>query len=207
MEQMSLNTSDNSLNITERNACISNLTAPRLSKGDVVHSGVFFRNLKSRDVASVYTKDEAFGKRLKRAEKFQWTNGHHLELSVNLAECVKTPCCSIRVHPNAEQYDHVWELDLDAFNAMHQEPSDRYVALYDPEPPNTCHFVITSTDGTLSQNQILGFLDTLAKAFPPTDKEANDKGKSPPEGQRAEAQSAMENYRRIVKLHELPCCR
>ena len=99
-----------------KQSCLDNQCRPQLERGKTLKNGVFFRNLKKDQVAPIYEKQPQFGHRLK-LKNWNWTNDSgHMELSVNLVSCILSPACSIRVHPYADKYEHVWEINLDVLN-------------------------------------------------------------------------------------------
>lgn len=115
-----------------------------------------------------YERDPKYGRKLKikKAVRWQWTDEDgRLSFSVNEVKCTTSPSCSIFVHPNADQYKHVWEISLDKLNEFFAKIDDKWIAQYQPidaEPcPNRCHFVILSLEGTLTQTQLLMVLEAL----------------------------------------------
>ena len=123
-----------------------------MERGDTTDVGYFFRNLKPRHVAKRYEKDidehPEYGYRI--------TSRHWREadtaggaFSVNLADCIHSPECSIAIPSGSEQYYHVACIDLAQVNGL-GALSTRFVAQYKPvkEDKNDCHFEILPEGGT-----------------------------------------------------------
>ncbi|MCA9120994.1 MAG: hypothetical protein H6822_31090 [Planctomycetaceae bacterium] len=190
-----------------RQACLASQKPPSLARGDSVSGGNYFRNLQSSEVALHYERDPKYGRKLKikKAVRWQWTDEDgRLSFSVNEVKCTTSPSCSIFVHPNADQYKHVWEISLDKLNEFFAKIDDKWIAQYQPidaEPcPNRCHFVILSLEGTLTQTQLLMVLEALELALPPEGK-PSPKGKNPPPGEEEAAVTAASKYEEMVTLH------
>ena len=122
--------------------------------------------------------DPPHGRRVKKAH---WKGaGKRVppELSVNCAECVRCPTCSIALNTSAERYYHVLELDLAAIAyrlrettppATGREAHDP-VARYSPLTrdvdgfDNPCHFDLVS-ENTSNVGFILALYDVLEELF------------------------------------------
>lgn len=172
--------------------CIDAQQPPSMQAGDAISSGVYFRNLKKKHSAKRYQDDAdvdpIYGWKLSRTF---WRDAEQQQgdLSVNQADCVRSPECSIAIQVSGDHYYHVAVINLGAMNRSNRL-SCRFCAVYTPvdTPKNACHFEIVPEEGTVSRLQELMAL--LDDPFPP--------GKLPHSAaDRATALQAWNDYRSI----------
>jgi len=174
--------------------CIDQQTRPDMEPGDTTDRGEFFRNLKKKHVAKRYSKDDdnepEYG--FKLCPK-HWKDADHQRgpLSVNLRTCIHSEACSISLQSGAGEYYHVALIDIEVLNRCGFLTS-AFVAQFQPEPPNQCHFEIVPLDGTVLKWMELGA--HLDDPFPP----ANKLPATPEE--KVGAKSAYERYRSYIDI-------
>lgn len=145
----------------DRTQCLARARATNSARGAKVWEGRFWRNLAKKDVAKCFAEDSDpphFGYRLKPTK---WSCDGGLSVSAGACTCHH---CAIALHPNASQYKHVVEIDLEALSAL---VGQTLCAEYDPEVEtgreNPCHWVILSTEG--SPDDLLMLLKSLFDDF------------------------------------------
>ena len=176
----------------------------RLTPGDRCEAGHFFRNLKDDEVSRVYRNAPEYGVRLKTNKLRKWTDvTAQRGFSVNLVDCVCSAACSILIAADADRNYHVWELNLEALNRHLALSDDRLTAVYEPKTGNICHFELWTLNGTLNSLQIVLWLESLERAFPPEERDP-PKGKKPPPGREEAAKIADARYHEFVIIHHDP---
>ncbi len=129
----------------DRDECRRSARPTPILKGQCVTRGEFVRNLKNSEVKRWHPKDPddppRFGYRVKWPPT--WRDAERSEgISVNARVCLSNLECSIRLHPQAEQFCHVVTIDL---ALLSERCGYQVLAVYDPidAPPdqaNPCHF-------------------------------------------------------------------
>ncbi|WP_394844959.1 hypothetical protein LZC95_48900 [Pendulispora brunnea] len=179
--------------MTRKADCAAATTAPSgLAFGDEKEVGRYFRNLKRTEISKVYGEDSdnppVYGYRVKESHWQDTQRG----FSVNCAECMCDPDCSIILHEYAHLYQHVAEIDIEELAKL---VPFRIVAQYAPLPGNVCHFNIVATEKSgLSGLAAIG--DALEELAYPC-------GKKLPKREEAkeEVKAACDKYHRLVRIH------
>jgi hypothetical protein len=169
-------------------ACLASANMESVSTK--VSEGAFYRNLEPGLVKQRYPGDKTFHRI--RTDKWRIRDAEGQSgLSVNLAACVRTPECSIRIHSHAERFAHVVEIDLEA---LAEALEMTLLAIHEPlglPNANPCHFNIVPTDKSID-DFIESLKEFLEYTFPPA------KPKNAEE--RAEAQRAQTRYDSVLIL-------
>lgn len=138
----------------DRKSCLAGAIKPDLRPGQSVVKGQFVRNLKHNEALKRFERDgdpPEFGYRV-RAHDWRWTTGDEVDgLSVNLRPCARTLLCALLLHPDADMFEHVVVIDLEA---LAQELKLVVWAIYDPDPDgsdNPCHFNLVPADVSVEQ--------------------------------------------------------
>jgi hypothetical protein len=177
-----------------REQCLQRCCRPQLRKGDSLHEGSFFRNLKDDEVQLVYPDDDRDEPRYGyKVRGRHWTDSKGA-LSVSQVACIQTPACSLLCSNPRGKHKHVVEINLSRLAGRLKVP---LVAVYDPtdDPPNPCHFEIMGEDGTLTV--LMQIKDCISEDFPP--------GKLPrTEPERQQAAEARRLHSSIFQFHRFP---
>lgn len=152
----------------------------------------------------IYADCPEYGRRLKTSKVKKWRDIHGQRgISVNLRPCIRSPACSILIHPNADQFCHVWEIQLDVLNGHLTHLNDGFVAQYKPVDDNKCHFELMVLNGSFTPTEIVVLLDHLERSFPPPERDP-PKGSRPPVGAEESARTAAREYGAVVEIHHDP---
>lgn len=146
-------------------ACEAGRTTPALQMGDARYDGSYYRNLARKALRKRYEKDSdpepRHGRKLKWKKAFRWDPG----LSVNCADCLPEPACSIVLDEHAEKHAYVLEISIAELSELTGVTT---VAVYKPNGNNVCHFELLPLDEDI---------EDLMKAF---ERVFDVKGKSDP---------------------------
>jgi hypothetical protein len=195
--------------MTFEEACRRKLERPALSRGDIRTGGRYFRNLRKDDIAKRRQEDpndDPPHGRLVKPRHWKDAGRHSSGLSVNAADCMKSPTCSIELNRSADEFFHVLEIDLralaDELAVRSNGDPDREphvpIAQYSPLAhsadgvENPCHFDILPLSSRLPEF-LLAMHDLLEGPF---------KELIPMKGRESEFQTAEEQYCRCAILHE-----
>lgn len=145
------------------------MTPPSIRPWQIKRDGNYYRNLSRNEVAKRYERDEdaqpEFGYKLKKTNKWRWTARDGQEgLSTNLTDCISSPICSILLHPNSDNYNHVVEIRLPQLSMA---IAMALVAQYTPDQLNKCHFNVLPLEDDIDSVQ-RAIEDLLTRDFPPS---------------------------------------
>ena len=181
---------------------------PKVQKYEILNGGRYYRNLQDEDISLQYVDlpDAGYRLRIGKLRKWNWLDEDGtLALSVNECACCSfQPTRSLELVVQPHKFRHVWEIELELVN-QYLQAVDQLVAEYDPTEDsreqntvqNPCHFVLRSTEGKLTVEEIIAVFEYLENQIPPV---GAKHPKKHPKGL-SNATEAVSTYQCVVKIH------